>query len=126
MPSDTKDPGLEDALGLSEDERFAARVRAEWGVTRKVFARLSGYSERSLAQWEAGERLTPPARRTMNELLRLHQRLARLIDPKLIGSWLERPNQKVFGGMTPLQVIESGEIDRIWEVILSRETARPT
>ena len=58
------------------------------------------------------EHVTP----TNREVMRLFDALADIIDKKVIGQWLQRPNQQ-FDGSTPLQVMERGETDRLWRMI---------
>jgi Protein of unknown function (DUF2384) len=53
---------------------------------------------------------------TNREVARLFDALADIIDKKVIGQWLQRPNQQ-FDGSTPLQVMERGETDRLWRMI---------
>jgi len=53
---------------------------------------------------------------TNREVTRLLDALAGVIDKKIIGQWLQRPNQQ-FDGSTPLQVMERGETDRLWRMI---------
>jgi hypothetical protein len=50
------------------------------------------------------------------EVTRLFDALADIIDKKVIGQWLQRPNQQ-FDGSTPLEVMERGETDRFWRMI---------
>jgi hypothetical protein len=50
------------------------------------------------------------------EVTRLFDALSDIIDKKVIGQWLQRPNQQ-FDGSTPLQVMERGETDRLWRMI---------
>jgi hypothetical protein len=52
----------------------------------------------------------------MREVTRLFDALADIIDAKVMGQWLQRPNQQ-FDGSTPLQVMENGETDRLWRMI---------
>ncbi|MEA2733854.1 MAG: hypothetical protein QOE14_305 [Humisphaera sp.] len=52
----------------------------------------------------------------LNELRRKRKRLAEVIDAKTIGPWFNMPN-RAFGGLKPLEIIERGEIDRIWTMI---------
>lgn len=42
-----------------------------------------------------------------------------------LATWLKTPN-KAFGGSQPLQVIERGEIDRIWRMIYFLESGSPS
>ncbi|MDQ6911271.1 MAG: MbcA/ParS/Xre antitoxin family protein [Verrucomicrobiota bacterium] len=51
-----------------------------------------------------------------NEVTRLRNALADVIEDEVLDEWLQRPN-KQFNGSTPLQVIECGETDRLWQMI---------
>ena len=51
-----------------------------------------------------------------NEVTRLRDALGDIIKDQSADEWLQRPN-KHFDGSTPLQLIESGETDRIWQMI---------
>ena len=94
-------------------------VRKQWGVTRKIFSRMSGVSERTLASWEQEADSRPPseaARRRIQELHRLRARVRDVLGLRGedITRWLETPRDD-FGGLKPLELIERGEIDRIYE-----------
>ena len=39
--------------------------------------------------------------------------------------WLETPN-KVFDGVEPLELIECGEVDRIWQIVYALRSGEPT
>jgi DNA-binding XRE family transcriptional regulator len=99
-------------------DSLVEQVRRKWGVNQKTFARLTGFSERAIANWEGGKRPTPPVKKTMNEVDRLHNRLAGLGLAEPISEWLVQPHPS-FGGLKPLEVIERGEVDRIWEWLLA-------
>ncbi len=45
--------------------------------------------------------------------------------PEQLATWLKTPN-KAFGGSQPLQVIERGEVDRIWRMIYFLESGSPS
>jgi DNA-binding XRE family transcriptional regulator len=100
-------------------------VRRKWGVNQKTFARLTGFSERAIANWEGGKKPTPPVKKTMNEMDRLYDRLAALMRIETIPEWLVQPNEE-FGGLKPLEVIERGEVDRIWELVLLLDSNAPS
>jgi hypothetical protein len=51
--------------------------------------------------------------------------LEKLVPGKSIGPWLKQPNA-AFGGASPIQVIENGELDRIWRMIYELESGEPT
>jgi transcriptional regulator with XRE-family HTH domain len=100
---------------------LVAEVRTDLGVSRRIFARLTGYSERAIAGWEAGGSLSEPSRQRMLEMHRLQEALARVIRAGRIAEWLDRPNE-AFGGLKPLEVIERGEIDRLWRMVFELES----
>jgi DNA-binding transcriptional regulator YiaG len=91
-------------------------VRRKLGLTRKVFSRLTGYSERAIASWEAGKKPDEPGLRRIRETERFQAKLAEVVRPEDIPHWLDTPND-AFGGLKPLEVIERGEVDRLWNMI---------
>jgi hypothetical protein len=107
-------------------ENLVLSVRQRWGVNRKTLSRLTGYSERALAGWEAGESMTEPARRSMIEALRLAERLAPFWNsPEKLARWLEQPNSEL-DGLKPLEVIERGQTDRLWDMVFELERGNKT
>ena len=50
------------------------------------------------------------------EIDRLIEALAHVVREDFIGPWLIRPND-AFGGLKPLEVIERGEVDRLWRMV---------
>jgi DNA-binding transcriptional regulator YiaG len=92
-------------------------VRRGFGLTRAEFRRLSGFSERALANWESGKQAPDaPTTRRLVELNRLRLALSRVIDAAELPDWLGEPNP-AFGGLKPLEVVERGEIDRLWRMV---------
>jgi len=98
-----------------------AALRQKLGLSRKVFARLMGFSERVIAGWEAGRPLPIPGQRRLREIERFEERLAEVVQSEFIPKWLETPNQ-AFQGLKPLEVIERGEIDQLWDMIFYLES----
>ena len=47
---------------------------------------------------------------------RFLRRLAEVVRKKAIATWLDTPND-TFNGLKPVEVIERGEIDRLWDMI---------
>lgn len=103
-----------------------SRLRHEMGLNRADFARMVGLSERSVAAWEGGADLKESSLRTIVEIGRLYAKLGQsFASPEQLAAWLKTPN-KAFGGSQPLQVIERGEIDRIWRMIYFLESGSPS
>jgi transcriptional regulator with XRE-family HTH domain len=102
-------------------EGFVAGVRKELGLSRRQFSRLTGYSERAIVNWENGRTPDEPALRRVKEIERLRARLARVMKPEFLAGWLSTPNDE-FEGLKPLEVIERGEMDRLWEMLFYLES----
>jgi transcriptional regulator with XRE-family HTH domain len=122
-PSD-KHPRAPRARRTRFSAREVARLRGDLGLPLKDFARLTGFSERAVASWEAGSPVSPPVRRRLLELDRLFRSLAELVKDGTIPEWLQTPNP-AFGGLKPLEVIERGEVDRLWRMIYYLESGMP-
>jgi DNA-binding XRE family transcriptional regulator len=101
-------------------------LRQEMGLSRTDFARLVGLSDKSIANWEAGSELKESSLRTIIEVGRLYTKLRQSFDSgEQLATWLKTPNP-AFGGSQPLQVIERGEIDRVWRMIYFLESGSPS
>ncbi len=92
-------------------------LRSQLGLSQAELARVTGYSLRAIAGWESGKPLSASARQKMIEAHRLRQALAQIVPPDQLGDWMRTPNP-AFEGQTPIQVIERGESDRLWRMIV--------
>jgi transcriptional regulator with XRE-family HTH domain len=92
-------------------------VRSSLGFSQEELARVTGYSVRAIAGWEAGKKLSGAARQKVVETDRLRAALAEIMPAAEVGTWMRAPNP-AFEGQTPIQVIERGETDRIWLMIV--------
>jgi DNA-binding transcriptional regulator YiaG len=101
--------------------KSASTPRHQLGLSIGAFSRLTGFSPRAISKWESGAPLSEPARRRMLEIKRFQERLATIVEPDTIPAWLETPNP-AFDGLKPLEVIERGEIDRLWDMIYYLES----
>jgi len=90
-----------------------------YGMRREELSRLTGFSLRALADWSSGKLPSQPAQRRLQEIRRFLDALTALVQPTAIPTWMRNPNP-AFGRLTPLQVIELGEIDRLWAMIHER------
>ena len=109
-----QNPRLSDLLG----------IRARLGMTREPFARMAAASVRSLASLEAGKSPSAALARKLVEIDRVCAALSEVMDSQLVGLWLQEPNE-AFDGLKPLEVIERGEIDRLWQMIYLLRSGDP-
>jgi hypothetical protein len=94
-----------------------AALRVTLGFPRHKFARLVGRTERAVSDWETGKSQPQGlSLQRVHELERLTEALKGLFDAKVLGIWFDTPNQ-AFGGLKPVEVIERGESDRLWQMI---------
>ena len=71
--------------------------------------------------WESGCTPDEAALRRLTEIDRLRSRLGQVMKPEFIHEWLSTPNE-AFDGLKPLEVIERGEIDRLWDMLFYLES----
>jgi len=92
-------------------------LRTELAMPRATFARLVGRTERAVIDWESGKsKLQGLSEQRLNELRRLTDALSTLFRPDTLAKWFNTPNS-AFGGLKPLEVIERGESDRLWQMV---------
>jgi transcriptional regulator with XRE-family HTH domain len=91
-------------------------LRKRLGLSQALFARLIPVSVRTLASLESSSAPSEATARRIKELSRLTDSLTEIIKRESLGKWLQTPNH-AFDSLKPLEVIERGEIDRIWSMI---------
>ena len=106
------------------DSTKSLRIRARLGLNRETFARMVPMSTRNLASIESGKQASPTILRRLEELRRVIKALSEVMKKEAVGSWLKRPND-AFDGLKPIEVIERGEIDRIWSMIFQLRSGNP-
>ena len=104
------------AKSLAEKNPVAS-LRLLLDMPRSKFARLMGRTERAIIDWEK-HKANPQglSQQRFRELERLTEALRTLFDDESIGKWFDTPNP-AFGGLKPVEVIERGESDRLWQMI---------
>ncbi|MEX2286845.1 MAG: hypothetical protein WD648_07130 [Planctomycetaceae bacterium] len=85
-------------------------------LSRERFARLLPISTRSLASIEQGGVTSEAVTRRVTEIRRVVDALSEVIEEEALGAWLLEPNQ-AFADLKPIEVIERGEVDRIWRMV---------
>jgi DNA-binding XRE family transcriptional regulator len=96
-------------------------LRERLKMPQRVFARLVGVSERSLIKYESRDEYGEAVERQVSSLARLEAALARVVKRESIGEWFQKPNP-AFDNLKPLEVVERGEIDRLWAMIYQLES----
>jgi len=90
-------------------------LRHMLGMARDLFGRLVDVSVRTIADVESTKKKVAKLQRNYIEVKRLCDSLREVIAPESLGEWFRAPND-AFGGSKPIEVIERGEIDRLWEM----------
>jgi len=109
-------------LQLGKESRLELRDRLQ--MPRVMFGRVVNVSERTIAKVEAEGMHVEKLRRPYNEIYRLCQALSEVVDPDALGGWFKTPND-VFDGLKPIEIIERGEIDRLWEMVYRLRSGIP-
>ena len=100
-------------------------LRKRLKLKQPEFARLVPISQRSLATLESGTPPTPAIARRLTELQRLMDALSEIIQEESLGTWLQTPND-AFDNLKPIEVIDRGETDRLWEMIYDLRSGIPS
>ena len=103
---------------------FMLGLRSQLGLNQETFARLLPVSTRSLASIEQGRPPNGTVTRRLTEIARVVRGLREVVEEEAIGQWMLRPNQ-AFDGLKPIEVIERGEVDRIWQMVFLLRSGTP-
>ena len=112
-------------VAVAKDNPDVDALCSTYKLRREELGRLTGFSLRALAEWAAGKLPSQPARRRLHEVRRLLDALTEIVELKAIHQWLHQPNE-AFDKLTPLQVIEVGEIDRLWAMVHDLSSGQPS
>lgn len=58
------------------------------------------------------------------DIEQLIEAIGDLMDTATFQNWLQEPNE-TFDGLTPIELIERGEIDRLWNMVFELRTGMP-
>jgi hypothetical protein len=98
------------------------QLREDLGLNQAELGRLLGFSTRWIASQEASGATTESSgERRVTEVERLYEALCRVVKPESIKGWLIRPS-RAFDGLKPLEVVERGQIDRLWQMVFFLES----
>jgi hypothetical protein len=107
---------------VGKERKLLLRERLQ--MTREVFSRIVDVSPRAIATVEQDQIDVPKLQRPYAEVARLYEALSEVIDAEAIGAWFVTPNER-FGGFKPVELIERGEIDRLWDMVYRLQSGMP-
>jgi hypothetical protein len=110
--------------GANDYSSLLLHYRDTFHLPQPLLVRLTGFSPRSVAKWSQGDTPSAKQEKALVEMDRLLDGLSRVMEPVQVGRWLKQPNT-AFDGSTPLQVVERGELDRIWRMLFDLESGQP-
>jgi hypothetical protein len=64
------------------------------------------------------------SRRSWQSAEQLVKAIGDVIDKATVQDWLQEPNDD-FDGLKPMEVIERGEIDRLWNMVFELRSGMP-
>lgn len=100
-------------------------VRTRYGFKQAEMIRLAGVSLRTLTALENLEKEpTQLDLRRIRELEGFFEQLEEVITATEIRNWMTKPNN-YFGGATPLQLVERGDVDQLWQMIMRLQHGIP-
>lgn len=99
-------------------------LRNTLGMPREIFGRLVNVSVKTIADVESKRKKVKKLQRNYVEAKRLCDTLSEVVDPACLGEWFETPND-AFDEFKPIEVIERGEIDRLWEMVYRLRSGMP-
>ena len=107
--------GLEGVNIVKIDGESKLELRYVLKLTRETFGRLVDVSVRTIADVESKQKKVPKLRRNYIEIKRLCDAIEEVVQKEYLGEWFDTPNP-VFGKLKPIEIVERGEIDRLWEM----------
>ena len=116
--------GLKGQGLLRLGDKSKLELRDVLAMARPMFARVVDVSERTIADAESGKTASK-LMRNYNEVYRLVEALSEVVDRESLGLWFRTPNDS-FDGLKPIEVIERGEIDRLWNMVFQLKTGMPS
>jgi len=90
-------------------------LRHRYSLSQALLARLLDVSLRTLSGAESGAAAPPQLRRSATQVARLCDALAEAMQPAFVGQWLDQPSE-MLGDLKPVEAIERGLIDVVWQV----------
>lgn len=99
-------------------------LRQQHALSQDLLARLLDVSLRTVSGLEAGTVSPRRFRRSLAQTSRLCEALAEAMQPTYVGHWLDEPNE-MLDGLKPIEAIERGQVDRVWQVLEGLRSGSP-
>ncbi len=117
-------PGLRGIRVIQVRGVSKLELRDSLQMARPLFSRLINVSERAIAEVESTHKRVDKLQRNYVEVKRLCDALSEVLEPSALGDWFNSASE-AFGGLKPIEVIERGEIDRLWEMVFRLRSGLP-
>jgi hypothetical protein len=92
------------------------------GLSPEIIATALGVEKRSVIRWRSGNDYPRTrVRSALAELYELHDRLLHTFSPEDVRDWLREPNESV-AGLSPLELLRAGRIDRVAAALYALES----
>jgi DNA-binding transcriptional regulator YiaG len=91
-------------------------LRQRHGLSQGLLARLLDVSLRTVSGLESRSVAPAQLRRNLVQVNRLCGALAEAMESGYVGKWLDEPNE-MLGGLKPVEAVERGQIDLVWQVV---------
>ena len=99
-------------------------LRQRYALSQALSARLLDVSLRTVSGAESGAVVPSQLRRNLTQVNRLCQALGEAMQPAFVGHWLDQPNE-LLGGLKPVEAIERGQLDLVWQVVEGLRSGSP-
>jgi DNA-binding transcriptional regulator YiaG len=96
------------------------KLRADYGLSKAVLARILGVSVAALGQLENGQAgLSAAQRKTVERVEKILARAAQAMHREYIPTWLEKPSPACaeIGARAPIDLIERGDYDTVEDLL---------
>lgn len=99
-------------------------LRRRYGLSQALLSRLLDISLRTLSGAESARAVPVGMRRSTTQAVRLCDALGKAMQPGFVGQWLDQPNE-MLGNLKPVEAIERGQIDLVWQVVEGLRSGSP-
>jgi len=122
--ADSRTESFRRAKSAANERRAPRSAFRGFVMPRQLEARVLGVSQKTVTELRQGKTRSETTKRRLAEIERLLAALSELMDRESIADWLITPNEE-FENLKPVEVIERGQVDRIWQMIYALRSGEP-